>query len=66
MFSPRYNVNGKKKKENSNAIMEITSKGSAVACMTAVSLRLPGETSGLVIRSEERRLYGLAKGGTEI
>ena len=67
MFSPRYNVNGeKKKKENSNAIMEITSKGSAVACMTAVSPRLPGETSGLVIRSEERRLCGLAKGGTEI
>ena len=46
--------------------MEITSKGSSVACMTAVSPRLPGETSGLVIRSEERRLYGLAKGDTEI
>ena len=45
--------------------MEITGKGSSVACMTAVSPRLPGETSGLVIRSEERRLYavyGLAKG----
>ena len=55
-------LTGKKKKENSNAIMEITSKGSSVACMTAVSLRLPGETSGLVMRSEERWLYGLAKG----
>ena len=34
-----------------------------IVCMTAVSLRLSCETS-LVMRSEKRRMYSLAKGET--
>ena len=62
-----YSVNGKKGKTvtPSRKLQAKDEISTWSAGMTAVSPRLPYETS-LVIRSEERQLYTLAKGETQL